>query len=142
MRLMEDKILQLFSGFMPQIKPITHRKNTEILCLQIYSDPFDYLNFDTNAKFNKWASVEITDETIVEPNMQRLDGPAGFYAVFLHTGLPSEFLKTYDYICLEWFPKSIYKPDNRPYFEVMGEKYKKKCVGFPRRNLDSHSIKN
>jgi AraC family transcriptional regulator len=47
----------------------------------------------------------------------------GLYAVFDYKG-PSDDKSIFQYIYSTWVPKSKYKLDNRPHFEVLGEKYK------------------
>lgn len=32
--------------------------------------------------------------------------------------------KIFEYIFVEWLPDTIYELDNRPHFEILGEKYK------------------
>jgi AraC family transcriptional regulator len=56
--------------------------------------------------------------------MLRFDLPAGTYAVFVHKGGPSKAAQTFQYILTEWLPGSEYVLDQRPHFEVLGEKYK------------------
>jgi AraC family transcriptional regulator len=55
--------------------------------------------------------------------MQSFLLPGGLYAVFHYKGLPSEGAKTFQYIFGTWLPGSEYALDNRPHFEVLGERY-------------------
>jgi AraC family transcriptional regulator len=48
----------------------------------------------------------------------------GLYAVFQYKGLSSGSAAFYQYIYSDWIPNSEYQIDNRPHFEVLGEKYK------------------
>ena len=48
----------------------------------------------------------------------------GLYAVFIHKGTSAEFPKTFLYILGQWLPQSEYELDDRPHFEILGEKYK------------------
>jgi AraC family transcriptional regulator len=48
----------------------------------------------------------------------------GLYAVFIHKGSASAGPKTFQYIFGTWIPNSIYDVDNRPHFEILGNKYK------------------
>jgi AraC family transcriptional regulator len=50
--------------------------------------------------------------------------PSGLYAVFLHRGDTKEFTNAFQYILQKWLPSSEYDLDNRPHFEVLGDKYK------------------
>jgi len=56
--------------------------------------------------------------------METFTIPAGMYAVFLYKGTPAEFGPTFNYIFNTWLPGSAYEADDRPHFEVLGEKYK------------------
>jgi AraC family transcriptional regulator len=49
---------------------------------------------------------------------------AGLYAVFLHKGAAVTATETFQHIFGIWLPKSEYILDNRPHFEILGEKYK------------------
>jgi AraC family transcriptional regulator len=42
----------------------------------------------------------------------------------LHKGAASDGPKTFQYIFGTWLPDSEYLIDNRPHFEILGEKYK------------------
>ena len=48
----------------------------------------------------------------------------GLYVVFLYQGIASAGAKTFQYILGTWLPNSEYTLDNRPHFEILGEKYK------------------
>ncbi len=52
------------------------------------------------------------------------NSPSGLYAVFIHKGDASTAPKTFEYIFGTWLPNSEYLLDNRPHFEILGEKYK------------------
>ena len=56
--------------------------------------------------------------------MQSLTIPEGLYAVFPYQGKPSEAMETFRYIYSDWLPNSEYEMDDRPYFALMGAKYK------------------
>lgn len=47
------------------------------------------------------------------------------YAVFFYRGNGNNAEETFRYILDTWLTKSEYMLDNRPHFEVLGEKYKK-----------------
>lgn len=49
--------------------------------------------------------------------------PAGKYVVFEYKGL-SNNPEVFQYIFGDWLPNSGYQLDNRPHYEVLGEKYK------------------
>jgi AraC family transcriptional regulator len=48
----------------------------------------------------------------------------GLYAVFNYKGDANDFQPTFEYIFRTWLPNSDYVLDDRPHFEIMGEKYK------------------
>jgi AraC family transcriptional regulator len=48
----------------------------------------------------------------------------GLYAVFLYKGAASAGSATFQYILGTWIPGSEYDLDDRPHFEILGEKYK------------------
>lgn len=48
----------------------------------------------------------------------------GLYAVFNHVGDASKAREIFGYIFGVWLPNSEYEFDNRPQFEILGEKYK------------------
>lgn len=56
--------------------------------------------------------------------METFDLPGGLYAMFYYKGSSDNAAQVFNYILQEWLPKSGYKLDTRPHFEVLGEKYK------------------
>ena len=59
----------------------------------------------------------------VPAEMETLVLQRGLYAVFDYTGLNTDH-SIFQYILGTWLPQSDYVLDNRPHFEVLGEKYK------------------
>jgi AraC family transcriptional regulator len=57
-------------------------------------------------------------------NMEGFTLMEGLYAVFLHKNAISTPEKTFGFIYGAWIPNSEYELDNRPHFEVLGEKYR------------------
>lgn len=55
--------------------------------------------------------------------MQQLHLPGGQYAVFVHRGPVVEFHKLADFIFREWIPNSTFEVDDRPHYEIMGDRY-------------------
>jgi AraC family transcriptional regulator len=49
--------------------------------------------------------------------------PGGLYAVFDYKGSSTDS-SIFQYIFETWLPNSDYELDNRPHFEVLGDKYK------------------
>ena len=67
---------------------------------------------------------EVTDFDNVPAELETVTVPSGLYAVFTHKGDASTAAKTFEYIFTNWLPNSDYLLDNRPHFEILGEKYK------------------
>lgn len=113
---------ELWRSFMPRRKEITNTLNTELISLQVYDDGY-FQNFDPAKEFIKWAGVEVSDFKNVPGGMKTLVIPTGEYAIFLHKGSSTDN-STHQYIFSQWLPNSPYQLDNRPHFEVLGDKYK------------------
>jgi AraC family transcriptional regulator len=111
------KIIALWQRFMPNRKVIKNTVNNDFIALQEYRD---FNNFETS--FDIWACVEVASIASIPDNMEAFIIPKGNYAVFLHKGMDAS--ATYKGIMTEWLPNSGYKIDDRPHFQVMGEKYK------------------
>jgi AraC family transcriptional regulator len=122
MSLAENKTGELWKNFMLRRKEITNNIGTNLYSVQVY-DPLHFQVFNPNKTFEKWAMVEVTDFESVPHGMESFKLPGGLYAVFLHQG-PSEGPTTFQYIFGTWLPNSDYLLDNRPHFEILGEKYK------------------
>tara|TARA_B100001057_G_scaffold487766_1_gene571001 strand:- start:576 stop:1040 length:465 start_codon:yes stop_codon:yes gene_type:complete len=111
-----EKILKLWRSFMPRKQEVKNSLNHELIALQ------DYISFgDFSKPYNIWAAVEVLDFLNVPIEMERFIIPEGTYAVFLHKGMNASL--TYNKIMSEWLPNSGYIIDNRPHFQIMGDKY-------------------
>ncbi len=120
----DDKTFELWRGFMPRRGEIPNAVGTDLYSVQVY-DGMDFDTFNPAMKFEKWAAIEVTDFSAIPDGMERITLPGGLYACFLHKGAAStEGPKTFRHIFGTWLPKSGYVLDNRPYFEVLGKKYK------------------
>ena len=122
----ENKTFELWSNFMPRRKEINNNVNNELISMQIYGSSFDFSNFDINKQFEKWAAIEVSEFNIVPYNMETFILHSGLYAVFIHKGTARKGQETFKYIFQTWLPNSEYQLDNRPHFEILGEKYKNK----------------
>lgn len=121
MSLVKDGTQKLWQEFMPKRGSILNRIGSDFLSLQIF--PSDYFKtFDPTIKFKKWACVEVEIQATIPEEMYCLELPKGLYAVFNHVG-PSSDKSIFQTIYSEWLPNSKYKLDDRPHFEVLGEKY-------------------
>ena len=114
----------LWKQFMPLHKDINNRKDNNFYSLQVYDSLLKMDEVKGTDSFTKWALVEVSDFENITESMEKFVLEGGLYAVFLHKGLGSEFTKTMSYIFGDWLPKSEYKIDNRPHFELLGATYK------------------
>ena len=122
MSLTENKTGELWRGFVPRIKEITNRTTNELISMQVY-DPTYYINFNPNKAFEKWATAEVKDFNHVPNNMESFTLTGGQYAVFDYKGSSND-PSIFQYIFTTWLPNSVYGLDNKPHFEILGEKYK------------------
>lgn len=114
----------LWQRFMPRKKEITNTVSTDLFSVQLFNDGF-WENFNPNTDFEKWAAIEVADFSAVPTEMETLVIPGGWYAVFDYKGDASGAPVFFESIFSTWFPNSSYVVDNRPHFEILGEKYKK-----------------
>lgn len=115
------RAFELWSNFMPRRKEIQNTIGSELYNIQINPENFD---FKPNAPFVKWAAVAVTSFDFVPDAMETLEIEAGLYAVFNYRGDQSNAASFFNTIYTEWLPNSEYQLDNRPQFEILGEKYK------------------
>jgi AraC family transcriptional regulator len=124
----ENKTFELWRSFMPRLKDIHNKIGTDLYSMQIYA-PLFFDNFNPGTEFEKWAAIEVSDIEIVPDEMEAFVLQGGLYAVFLYKGAASEAAGTFRNILGIWLPNSEYALDNRPHFEILGEKYKKDDPG-------------
>lgn len=117
----DDKTKELWQSFMPLRNQITNRISDEFISMQVF--PKDMKLGDLYQEYEKWAVVEVNDFEDIPEGMQTFRLEAGLYAVFFYKGLSSDKSVFY-YIFTDWLPKSEYELDNRPLFEILGDKYK------------------
>lgn len=122
MSLANNRTYELWSKFMPRRKEIKNAIGTDLYSLQIFKA--NYNLSDLHSTFKKWAAIAVESFDEIPLEMETLSIPTGKYAVFLHRGPASEGYKTFQYIFGTWLPNSGYLLDDRPHFEVLGEKYK------------------
>ncbi len=120
MTLSNNKTGELWRNFVPHRKEILNNLNTDLISLQMYPESFD---FDPNKEFEKWAAVEVSDFENIPDNMNTLLLKGGLYAVFDYKGSSAD-TGIFQYIFTKWLPNSEFLLDNRPHFEILGEKYK------------------
>ena len=115
------RAFELWSSFMPRRKEIQNIIGTELYNIQINPDNFD---FQPNTPFTKWAAVAVSSFDFIPDEMETLEINEGLYAVFNYKGDQSKAASFFNSIYTEWLPSSEYELDNRPQFEILGEKYK------------------
>ena len=113
----------LWKKFMPLRNQILNRVTTDLISLQIYSPDFDFIHFNPQLPFDKWALAEVSEFASIPESMESFILESGLYAVFLHSGPASEGLQTFEYIFSTWMPGSDYEVDDRPHFEILGNQY-------------------
>jgi len=119
-----NKTYELWKGFMPRRKEIKNSIGTDLYSMQIYAPSF-FDNINPDNEFEKWAAMEVTGFDKVPGQMETYTLTGGLYAVFLYKGAASAASGTFQYILGTWLPNSEYILDDRPHFEILGEKYKK-----------------
>jgi AraC family transcriptional regulator len=120
----DNKTGELWKKFMPRRKEIAAAVSTELFSMQVYDQSFNFETFDLQRVFEKWAAVEVSNFDKIPHEMEPYSLPGGLYAVFVHHGPASAGPKTFKYIFGTWLPDSGYVLDNRPHFEILGDKYK------------------
>ena len=123
MSLLSDKTPELWRSFMPRKKEIPNSQGIEVYSLRVYPSTYDFSRMDLSATFEKWAAVQVSEYTVIPEGLERLTVSEGLYAVFQYK-VSSTDPTIFRYIYGEWLPSSGYRVDNRPHFEVLGEKYK------------------
>ncbi|SMP20787.1 GyrI-like small molecule binding domain-containing protein [Muriicola jejuensis] len=67
--------------------------------------------------------MEVSNDLEVPSGMDEVVIPPGLYALFLYKG-PSSDRAVFQYIFNTWLPGSGYELDDRPHYEILGEKYR------------------
>lgn len=116
------KISELWQAFIPRRKEITNNLTNDLISLVIY-EPNHFNDFKPTNEFERWASVEVISFDNVPAEMETFVLNGGLYAVFNYKGLNTDS-SIFRYIYGTWLPNSDYVLDNRPHFEVLGDKYK------------------
>lgn len=122
MSLLDNKTQQLWQAFMPRRHEVQGRLTTDYISMQVY-DSAGEAAFSPATLFHKWAVVEVANFGHVPDGMQTFTLDAGLYAVFDYEGPASGAPRAFGYIFQEWLPKSGYKMDHRPQFEILPEGY-------------------
>jgi len=120
----DNKTGELWRSFAPRKKEIKNPVGADLYSMEIYPDSYFFNKFDPSTIFEKWAAVAVSGFDEVPDDMETFTIPSGLYAVFTYKGKPSEAHETFRFIYGTWLPQSGYVMDDRPYFALMGEKYK------------------
>jgi len=120
MSLANNRTSELWRSFMPERGKIQNKVSAEMISMRVYDET---LRNDPNQQFDKWAAVEVSNFEQVPEGMESFVLKEGLYAVFDYKGLNTDN-RVFIYIFTEWLPNSSYKLDDRPHFEILGDKYK------------------
>jgi AraC family transcriptional regulator len=107
---------------MPKRREITNNVSNNLISMQVYK-PTHFADFKPTNEFEKWATVEVTNFESVPTEMETFSLAGGLYAVFDYKGSSND-PSIFQYIFGTWLPSSEYLLDDRPHFEVLGDKYK------------------
>ncbi|TAH39888.1 MAG: AraC family transcriptional regulator [Bacteroidetes bacterium] len=122
MSLADNKTADLWRSFMPRRNNISNKLTNDFISMQVYH-PTHFADFKPTNHFEKWASVEVSDFDTVPDDLETFILKGGLYAVFEYKGLSTDN-SIFRYIFGTWLPESEYDLDDRPHFEVLGDKYK------------------
>jgi AraC family transcriptional regulator len=122
MSLSDNKTGELWGRFMPRRKEIKNSIDNDLYSLQIFN-PRYFEQFDPRTIFTKYALIEVTTFEIIPDEMESFILEGGQYAVFSYKGSGAD-TAIFEYIFGSWLPASEYMLDNRPHFEILGDKYK------------------
>jgi AraC family transcriptional regulator len=115
-------VVELWRSFMPRRKEIKNNLTDDLISMAVYKPEF-FKEFNPSNKFEKWATMEVADFGDKPDDMEIFILESGLYAVFDYKGSSNDH-RIYDYILRTWLPKSNYILDDRPHFEVLGDKFK------------------
>ena len=122
MSLSDNKTGELWRNFLPHRREITNTLTSDLISMAIYNTTY-FADFNPSNHFEKWAAVEVTDFGNVPIGMEAFTLTTGLYAVFDYKGASTDNT-IFQYIFGVWLPHSLYILDDRPHFEVLGDKYK------------------
>src|SRR4029079_8899825 len=100
---------------------VANSVSRDLISMQIYA-PTHFEEFKPTNEFDKWATVEVTDFEKVPADMDTFTLSEGLYAVFDYTGSSND-PTIFQHIFGTWLPGSDYDLDDRPHFEILGDKY-------------------
>jgi AraC family transcriptional regulator len=115
------RAFELWRSFMTRRKEIQNSMGTNLFNIQVNPENFD---FHPNTTFVKWAAVQVSSFDSIPDDMHALEVEGGLYAVFQYKGNQQDAATFFNLIYTVWLPTSAYEIENRPQFEILGEKYK------------------
>ena len=116
------RVGELWKSFMSRRKEIANTLTNDLISIAVYK-PTHFTDFKPTNEFERWATVEVSDFNNVPTEMETFVLPSGLYAVFDFKGLDTDH-SIFQYILGTWLPDSDYDLDQRPHFEILGDKYK------------------
>ncbi|MCB0790161.1 MAG: GyrI-like domain-containing protein [Flavobacteriales bacterium] len=122
MSLAEHRVGELWRRFMPRRKEVTNALGNDRISVAIYGSDF-FADLQPMRTFERWATVEVPDFANVPAGMETLIVHGGRYAAFHYRG-PSTDNSIFRHIHGTWLPGSAYALDDRPHFEVLGDRYR------------------
>jgi AraC family transcriptional regulator len=122
MSLANNRTGELWASFIPKRKNISNHLSNDLISMQVYPSTH-FSDFNPVNSFEKWATVEVSDFDNVPNDLEKFILQGGLYAVFDYKGLSNDS-SIFQYIFGIWLPNSDYILDDRPHFEILGEKYK------------------
>jgi len=122
MSLSDNKTGELWRNFMPRRKEITNNLTNDLISLVVFK-PNHFADFKPTNEFERWATAEVANFDNVPSQMESFVLQGGLYGVFDYKGSSID-KSIFQYIFGVWLPNSVYLLDNRPHFEVLGDKYK------------------
>ena len=122
MSLANYKIGELWQTFSPRRKEIANNLTNDLISLVVFK-PNHFADFKPTNEFERWATAEVGSFDNVPSEMESFVLQGGLYAVFDYKGSSID-KSIFQYIFGVWLPNSVYLLDNRPHFEVLGDKYK------------------
>ena len=123
MSVADNQTSELWRHLMMRRKEIQNNVDGNLISLQLYSENY-FAPFHPANRFIKWAAIEVSGAENIPENMDLFRLSGGLYAVFHYVGDPRYGAQTFQYIYGTWLPNSVYELDNRPHFEILGEKYR------------------
>jgi len=122
MSLLDNKPGDLWRSFISSRRTIFNNLTNDMISMHVYK-PNYFIDFKLSNEFEQWVTVEVTNFDYVPTDLETFTLPGGLYAVFNYKGLSTDN-SIFQYIIGSWLPCSDYDLDDRPHFEVLGNKYK------------------